>query len=101
MATTMTAEQVERGYNNRAAVPEHPYWLAEFTARSQRAIEALRPTLDVRYGTAPKETFDLYLPKSPARGTFVFIHGGWWRALDKSDHGFVAPAFVAAGYAVA
>ena len=31
----------------------------------------------------------------------MFIHGGWWRALDKSDHAFVAPAFVAAGFAVA
>ena len=97
----MTVEEVERGYNNRAAVPEHPYWLAEFTARSQRAIEALQPMLDVRYGTGPKETLDLYRPNTPARGTLVFIHGGWWRALDKSDHGFVAPAFVAAGYAVA
>jgi arylformamidase len=27
----------------------------------------------------------------------VFIHGGWWRALDKSDHSFVAPSFVQAG----
>lgn len=27
----------------------------------------------------------------------VFIHGGYWRALDKADHAFVAPAFNAAG----
>jgi len=31
----------------------------------------------------------------------MFIHGGWWRSLDKVDHGFVAPVFVAAGFAVA
>ncbi len=27
----------------------------------------------------------------------VFLHGGYWRALDKSDFSFVAPAFNAAG----
>ena len=36
-----------------------------------------------------------------ARGTLLFIHGGYWRALDKDDHSFVAPAFVDAGFAVA
>jgi arylformamidase len=27
----------------------------------------------------------------------VFIHGGYWRSLDKADQSFVAPAFVEAG----
>ena len=98
---TMTPEEVERGYNNRAAVPEHPEWLARWTARSHAAIETLRPARDVRYGTAPNETLDLYVPPSVPRGTLLFIHGGYWRALDKSDHGFVAPPFVDAGFAVA
>jgi arylformamidase len=31
----------------------------------------------------------------------VFIHGGYWRSLDKSDFSFVAPAFTAAGALVA
>ena len=30
----------------------------------------------------------------------VFIHGGYWRSLDKSDHSFVAPPFTVAGYCV-
>ena len=101
MAAAMTPEDVERGYNNRAAVPEHPEWLARWTALSDAAIETLRPARDVRYGTALNETLDLYVPRSAARGTLLFIHGGYWRALDKSDHGFVAPPFVDAGFAVA
>ena len=96
----LTPEEVERGYNNRAAVPEHPYWLDQFLVRSASALEALRP-VDVRYGPNPKETLDLYVPPTPVRGTLMFIHGGYWRAFDKSDHAFVAPAFVAAGFAVA
>jgi arylformamidase len=30
----------------------------------------------------------------------VFVHGGWWRALDKSDHSFLVPPFVKAGACV-
>jgi len=30
----------------------------------------------------------------------VFIHGGWWRSLDKREHSFIAPAFTARGACV-
>ena len=96
-----TAEFVERGYNNRAAVPDHARWLSLFTESSAEARAALAPKLDVRYGPGPKETLDMFVPAGAARGTFVFLHGGYWRALDKSDFSFVATPFVAAGYAVA
>jgi len=55
-ATGLTAEEVERGYNNRAAVPEHPYWFEQFAIHSQAAADALRPVQDIRYGPGPKET---------------------------------------------
>ena len=96
-----TPESVERGYNNRAAVPDHLHWLARFPALSKDARAALAPKLDLRYGAGPKETLDLFVPAGGARGTFLFLHGGYWRALDKSDFSFVATPFVAAGYAVA
>jgi len=96
-----TDEFVERGYNNRAAVPEHPEWLARCTTMSAIAREALEPRLDVRYGPNAQETMDLFLPSGKPRGTFVFLHGGYWRALDKRDFSFVAPPLVAQGIAVA
>ena len=100
-AIAYTPEFVERGYNNRAAVPDHPRWLALFAESSASARTALSPGLDVRYGPGPKETLDLFVPAAAARGTFLFLHGGYWRALDKSDFSFVATPFVKAGYAVA
>jgi len=96
----MTRDEVERGYNNRAAVPEHPYWLDQFATQSRNAVLSLSPR-EIRYGSGPKETLDLFVPPAPARGTLLFIHGGYWRALDKADHSFVAPPFVASGIAVA
>ena len=97
----MTREEVERGYNNRAAVPDYQDWFDRFAARSKVAIETQHPALDIRYGPGPKETLDLFVPPGPARGTLMFIHGGYWRGLDKAEHAFVAPVFIAAGFAVA
>jgi arylformamidase len=97
----LTPEQVERGYNKRAAVPEYPQWFERWAERSAEALRALAPRRDVRYGPHAKETLDLFVPDGQSRGLFVFIHGGWWRSLDKADHAFVAPAFVAQGIAVA
>ena len=100
-APLYTAEFVERGYNNRAAVPEHPRFLTQYIELSRVAIAALGPRLDLRYGPGAKETLDLFVPATRPRGTFVFIHGGYWRTLDKSDFAFVAAPLVEEGVAVA
>ena len=101
MLIEYTPEFVERGYNNRAAVPDHPRWLARFAERRPTARAALAPKLDLRYGAGPEGDARPLPAAGPARGTFVFLHGGYWRALDKSDFSFVAAPFVARGYAVA
>ena len=96
----LTPEFVERGYNNREAVADHLHWLAQYPELSARTRERYRHTPDVRYGPDPMETLDLFLPATKARGTFVFIHGGYWRALDKTDFEFVAGPMVDEGMAV-
>lgn len=100
-APVLTPEFVERGYNNRAAVPDHAKWFARWAELSAATKAQFPPQLDLRYGPNPKETLDLFVPEGKPRGTFVFIHGGYWRALDKSDHAFVAAPMLAQGIAVA
>ena len=97
----LTPEFVERGYNNRAAVADHPRWFAKYSELSAKARARHRHTLDLRYGGAPRQTLDLFLPQGDARGTFVFIHGGYWRSLDKADFHFVAGPLTEQGMAVA
>src|SRR4051794_8134657 len=76
----LTAEEVERGYNNRVAVPDHPQWFARWAELSDAARASVECELDVRYGPGPKETLDIFRPQGrPARGTLLFIHGGYWR----------------------
>jgi arylformamidase len=96
----LTPEFVERGYNNRAAVADHPFWLAQYPERSAATRNRYRHTLDLRYGPSALQTLDLFLPGDKPLGTFVFIHGGYWRALDKSDFQFVAGPMVDRGMAV-
>lgn len=87
-------------YNNRARVPNHADVLARWAQASVPARDGLIHRLDVPYGAAAAERLDLFPARSPGSPVLVFIHGGYWRALDKADHSFVAPAFVEAGAAV-
>ena len=97
---TLSPEDAERGYNNRAAVPDHPQYFARWAIESARVRSALHCVIDARYGSRPKETMDLF-PAGGRRGLLFFIHGGYWRSLDKSDHSFVAEQFIEQGYDVA
>lgn len=94
-------EALDREYDNRRKVADSATWLARYAETSARARAELPCRRDVKYGVGPGETLDIF----PARVTrpapiHVFIHGGYWHRLDKSDFSFVARAFHAAGAAV-
>jgi arylformamidase len=87
-------------YNNRELVPDHPRHLRHWAEASALSREHSDCRLDVPYGSGAMESLDLFLPaRPPAAGApvLVVIHGGYWRALSKSDFSFVAPAFTEAG----
>lgn len=96
-----TPEQLDREYNARAAIPDHPQIFARWREESRAARAELRHELDCCFGPAPAETLDLYPTAARNAPLLVFIHGGYWRSLDKQDFSFLAPAFVRAGVAVA
>ena len=92
-------------YNNRALVPEHGEHFARWARDSEVARRAGPVSLDVPYGAGPLETLDVFpasMPRSAktAAPVMVFVHGGYWRSLDKADHSFVAPAFTRQGVCV-
>ena len=99
-------------YNNRARVPEAVQHLQRWAADSAAARAALQASgqalLDVPYMADPAlppaaQTLDIFTPPPgatpPAGGwpVLLFVHGGYWRALDKADHSFIAPPWVAQG----
>jgi arylformamidase len=97
----LTPQQLEHEYNARAAIPDHPQIFERWRAESRAARDELRCEADYYFGPSPAETLDLYPAAGPNAPLLVFIHGGYWRSLDKQDFSFLAPAFVAAGVAVA
>lgn len=97
----MIEEAFEAEYNIRRRHPESPQHYARYAADSAAARAALGGPLDLRYGEAPGETLDFFPAGRADAPLFFFIHGGYWRALDKDDFTFIAPPFVAAGIAVA
>jgi len=96
-ARPMPAEWFDAQYNNRGRIPEHPAILREWDERSHHARASLACVLDLAYGSDTSERLDVFTPKAAGAPVLVYIHGGYWRALDKRDQSFVAPPFVAAG----
>ncbi|MGS0897207.1 alpha/beta hydrolase [Burkholderia stagnalis] len=60
----------------------------------------LRCTIDVAYGDDPLERLDLF-PGCAGQPLVVFIHGGYWRSMDKRSFSYVARPFAGLGYSVA
>jgi arylformamidase len=91
---------LDRMYNNRALVPEHGEHFRRWADTSKVARDTQPCTLDVAYGDGTNETLDIFPSTARNAPVLVFIHGGYWRSLDKSDHSFIAPAFSAQGACV-
>jgi arylformamidase len=93
---------MDRQYNNRANVPEHPALIAEWAAKSAAwEAEAQKPRLDLVYGDSAAEMLDLFLAEASHAPVHMYIHGGYWQANDRKSSSFVARPLVAAGAHVA
>jgi arylformamidase len=88
---------LSREYNNRELFPDHPRHFARWTESSARARSTMTCHLDVAYGASPGETLDIFPARKGDGSALLFIHGGYWRSLDKKDFSFLAPAWVDAG----
>lgn len=99
------SQQLARYYtqqlNARAMVPNHPEILARWARQSQAARLHADCQSDLAYGDAADERLDFFRAKHRGAPLLVFIHGGWWRTLDKADFSFVAPPFIDTGVNVA
>ena len=98
----MTAEiDFEAEYNNRARVPEHPSVIAGW-ARDAQAWRCSRPNLfhSISYGPGARNTIDVF-PSRNQGDMVVFIHGGYWQALDGSFFSHLAAGLNAHGVSVA
>lgn len=69
-------------YNNRARVPENPAIIAGWS-RDAAAYREAHPAKVIAYGAGERQRIDLFSGDG-AGPIVVFIHGGYWQALDGS-----------------
>ena len=90
---------LEAEYNNRARVPDHPAVMQRWRAAAE-AARAAHPPETVAYGPGAREVMDLFSAGEDAP-VAVFLHGGYWQALDKDWFSGLAPALLAHGVSLA
>lgn len=96
----------DRQYNARDSVHEASRLIARYAEQSAPVLAWPQRVADVAYGDGPGDLLDIY--PADASGVsggngapvFIFIHGGYWRALGKQDSACVVPALHAAGVTV-
>ena len=93
---------LDKLYNNRLLVPACMDMLQRWTQDSATIRQSVECKLDVAYGRGDKEKLDIFpcATSSKAAPVLIFIHGGYWRSLDKVDQSFLAPAFTKEGSCV-
>lgn len=95
---------MEQQYNNRARVPEHLQIMEEWARQAATfRTEHAGAILDIAYGPGQRNTYDLFPAASgtTAQGlTALFIHGGYWQALEKSSFSHMARGLNARGFDV-
>jgi len=95
----------DAAYTNSAYIVDGDQWPAAWVEPAKsfrdRLTTARRAKLDLAYGPAERNRFDLLLPEGQPKGLVVFVHGGYWLQLDKSYWSHFAAGSIARGYAVA
>jgi arylformamidase len=86
-------------YNNRARVPENPSLIAGWATDAAAYREQHAPR-SIPYGPGERNRIDFF-PGENEGPIVVFIHGGYWQALDSSFFSHLAGGLNAHGVSVA
>jgi len=98
-----TLDQAARdaAYNNNLAVKNSAELIERRNAASAAFRKAHPAGLDVPYGSAPRQRFDLFAARDAAAPCLVFIHGGYWQRNTREDFAAFAEGIMAHGWSVA
>lgn len=95
----------ENAYANSANIARGDTYVAKWADNASVYRDAMtkegRVRLDLAYADAPRNRFDLFMPRQTPKGLVVFIHGGYWHLFDKSSWSNLARGANERGYAVA
>lgn len=95
----MTVPEIARAYSPRSQANMRDVfatWNAEGAA-----FRAGQGGLDIAYGPQRDATFDFYPAQRRDAPLWVFLHGGYWQACTKDQHGQFAQGMLRHGFAFA
>ena len=98
-------EDWDDAYANGAYIADagdYPARWAQAAVRFRDAMaERQLAECDIAYGEGERQRLDVFRPQGDIRGLVVFVHGGYWRAFDKSVWSHLASGPTSRGWAVA
>lgn len=94
-------EELNAQYDLRGRVSDHQAYFDRYDALSERTRNGFRGNYDVEYGPDPGQKLDIFPASEPGAPIMMFIHGGYWRSLDKANFSFVAMGLAPANATVA
>ena len=99
--SAMSRAERDAAYDNAAACPAGPAYIAALR-ESSAAVRAASPDhLDLRYGPTERTAWDLFPAADPAAPCLVFIHGGYWQRNDRQGAAALIEGARASGWAAA
>jgi arylformamidase len=98
----LTRDQIDADYTAKLCTSAEGFatTIAQYLTFSGPAQQLPGTQLNMRYDTASQARMDLY-GSGENRPIFLFIHGGYWRALSKEQSAFMAPMLAGHGIATA
>ena len=89
-------------YANGAHIPNGEGYYARWEAEAAAFRDGHKlKELDVSYGPKVRQVYDMYHPARAAKGTVIFVHGGYWLAGAPLMFSHLGRGAVEAGYACA
>ncbi|MEP7320809.1 MAG: alpha/beta hydrolase fold domain-containing protein [Saprospiraceae bacterium] len=81
-------------YNNSELVPHFQQYYDLWAQLNRDVISEYTMITDIPYGPGYNHKLDIYPAYIKHAPTMIFIHGGYWQKMDRSDFRFIATAFV-------
>ena len=91
-------------YDNRGYIEnsdDYPAKWSKLAAGFRKdMLASSQAELDVSYGDQERSALDFFYPASQSKGLILFVHGGYWRAFDKSFWSHLASGSLEHGWTV-
>lgn len=97
----MSPAERDAAYNNNVAVANSPALIEARNAGSKAYRAANATALDIPYGPAPRQKWDIYPGRDAGAPCLIFIHGGYWQRNSREDFAWYAEGIRAHGWSCA